>query len=71
VKRGYRIRFAREGYRIIDAEGREVRRIVVLRMRDWLRGWRMASKTELGPLNTIVGQQRRRRRSQQRGRPLK
>jgi hypothetical protein len=44
VKRGYRIRFAREGYRIIDAEGREVRRIVVLRMRDWLRGWRMASK---------------------------
>ena len=51
VKRGYHIRFAREGYRIIDAEGREVRRIVVLRMRDWLRGWRMASKRVRGLLS--------------------
>ena len=35
---GYRVRLAYDGYRIIDAEGKEVWRIVVLRMRDWPRG---------------------------------
>jgi hypothetical protein len=37
-ERGYRIRFAHDGYRIISAEGREVWRIIILRKRDWLRG---------------------------------
>jgi hypothetical protein len=34
-----RIRLIREGFRLVDAEDREVWRILVLRKRDWFRAW--------------------------------